>query len=361
MEVGYEKDISQNVKIIDKFANDIIVKRINEYLNENNINGSHNNNNNNTDLKEDETATPKLSRQLTDETGNAKQKHDILSLFLKYDDNLQPLKKIIERNGNMKRNNYNKNNSDNSQVNEAKKKLSNELKHIAMNMIIAGRDTTRLLLSWFIYELSNHPEVEEKVRDEISLFYKKYDKLTYSNIQNHFGEKKEEEENHKRSKKKESNFKYLECCLLETLRLHPPVSFLTRWAVEDVELPGTDGWVIRKGEEVSVLPWILARLPWLWGQDCAEFKPMRWYDKGINSFATSLYPVFNIAPRLCLGRQVAIMEAKIMVIEFLKHFRFELIPKQEIIYISSPLLNMKNGMKIKMFDALNAEFQVKKS
>ena len=73
---------------------------------------------------------------------------------------------------------------------------------------------------------------------------------------------------------------------------------------------------------------------------------MRWWEKGVNSYSIYKYPIFNINPRLCLGRQVAIMEAKIVVIEFLNKFSFKLAENQEVKYVSSILLNMKDGMKI---------------
>ena len=42
-----------------------------------------------------------------------------------------------------------------------------QLKHIAMNMIIAGRDTTRLILSWCLYQMCKRPEMRAKVFAEI--------------------------------------------------------------------------------------------------------------------------------------------------------------------------------------------------
>jgi cytochrome P450 len=42
------------------------------------------------------------------------------------------------------------------------------LRDIMINFILAGRDSTASVLSWFIYMLYRHPHVTAKVRDELS-------------------------------------------------------------------------------------------------------------------------------------------------------------------------------------------------
>ena len=111
----YEKRIKGYLKTIDQFADKIIVNKIEKYVDSN-------------------ADVPNSNRQLTDETGNTHAKQDVVSLFLKYDESLQPLKSAID-------------NASGNDVIKAKKELTQELRHIAMNLIIAGRDTTRLLLS----------------------------------------------------------------------------------------------------------------------------------------------------------------------------------------------------------------------
>lgn len=46
-------------------------------------------------------------------------------------------------------------------------KATEYLRDMLMNFLIAGRDTTGTLLTWFFYFLSRHPEVEAKVIEEI--------------------------------------------------------------------------------------------------------------------------------------------------------------------------------------------------
>eukprot|EP01084_Bolivina_argentea_P009409 17567_1 len=215
-----------------------------------------------------------------------------------------------------------------------------ELRDIALNMIIAGRDTTRLLMSWFIYEMSLQSNIKNKVYNEINELIgsdSAYE-VCYDDVCN--------------------KLQYLEACLLETLRLHPVVPWLIRYAQEDVKLPSivVNGkekeYIIYKGNQVVIPTFIYGKHPDLW-ENPETFDPMRYYDdnnqfKGVTKYETYVYPFFNIQPRLCLGRKLAISEAKTMLFYFLKTFNFKLEPNQKIEIKPGPVLNMKYGMWIEL-------------
>ena len=110
-------------------------------------------------------------------------------------------------------------------INDKTKKYSiKELRDISVNFIIAGRDTTAQLLSWTVYELCMSPEIQIKIRNEISSVTPNGD-ITYDNV---------------------SQFKYLECVLLEALRLHPSVPVLLRFATREIKLK--NGQTIHKND-----------------------------------------------------------------------------------------------------------------
>ena len=64
---------------------------------------------------------------------NDQTRYDLISLFLKYK--------------------YDKKDSNNDKDEENEELQIEDLKSLAMNFIIAGRDTTRMLLCWFLYIL----------------------------------------------------------------------------------------------------------------------------------------------------------------------------------------------------------------
>ena len=75
------------------------------------------------------------------------------------------------------------------------------LRDFIMNFLIAGRDTTAMLLTWTFHLLAEHPEVEQKCLEEIEQVLGD-DELTWDNVK---------------------ACKYIKMVLQETLRMYPPV------------------------------------------------------------------------------------------------------------------------------------------
>ena len=242
-----------------------------------------------------------------DERKELQQKYDLLSLFIK----------------------------DNPNINDK------ELRDITMNFIIAGRDTTAQLLSWFIYEMTKLDEngkkingdIENKIREEINRVC---------------GVKNGSNDGSNVSYESMKSLKYLECAFLETLRLHPSVPHLVRKAVSDIKYKD---YIIRKGDEVMVAAYAMARLGWNWDNPY-KFNPQRFYDNKNNKIidhSASKFVAFNLNPRLCLGKNLALLEAKICIVKlFTKYKNIEMIPNQQVTYIVAATNQMKDGIKLSL-------------
>ncbi|KAL8142621.1 LOW QUALITY PROTEIN: hypothetical protein V2J09_015653 [Rumex salicifolius] len=104
----------------------------------------------------------------------------------------------------------------------------------------------------------------------------------------------------------------------EALRLYPPVVTLSR-AVSNEGI-----WFYRKESKCNCLSYWFIRI---WGEDVMEFKPERFSEgvskatKGSNSFMP-----FGWGPRLCIGLNFAILEAKEALAMILQRFSFQLSP-----------------------------------
>jgi cytochrome P450 len=96
---------------------------------------------------------------------------------------------------------------------------SKYLKDIILSFIIAGKDTSAITLSWFIYELCKHPHVQEKIAQEIREVTKSEEGLTIDELAAKVTEESMEK------------MQYLHAALTETIRLHPaiPVVLLCRF------------------------------------------------------------------------------------------------------------------------------------
>ncbi|CAO3648404.1 unnamed protein product [Cunninghamella blakesleeana] len=217
--------------------------------------------------------------------------------------------------------------------NEFKEPLSDQqLRDTIMNFIIAGRDTTAQALSWTFYLLMLHPDVEERLLNEIHQFIT--DDAILSNSTNFYNVIK--------------NMVYAHAVFYEVLRLYPSVPANQRYALKDDIWP--DGTHIRKGDYVMWNSYAMGRSEKVWGSDATQFKPERWINADGNLIRESQgkWPAFHAGPRVCLGQNLATLEALVALITLLKKYKFHLVPNQEIRYQVSLTLPMKYGLKVNL-------------
>ncbi|MED6190142.1 hypothetical protein PIB30_102837, partial [Stylosanthes scabra] len=120
--------------------------------------------------------------------------------------------------------------------------------------------------------------------------------------------------------------------LYEVLRLYPSLPFITRTTKKEMKLGDL---TVPEGVEIQ-FPILLVHQDFeFWGDDAKQFNPERFSEgvlKATNGKA-SFFP-FGWGPRVCLGQNFSLMEAKMALSEILQHFSFELSPS----YIHAPLL-----------------------
>ncbi|XP_055807672.1 cytochrome P450 94C1-like isoform X3 [Solanum dulcamara] len=120
-----------------------------------------------------------------------------------------------------------------------------------------------------------------------------------------------------------SELHYLQASIYESMRLYPPIQFDSKFCLEDDFLP--DGTFVKKGTRVTYHPYAMGRMEELWGCDALEFNPQRWLKDGVfvqeNPFK---YPVFQAGLRVCLGKQMALVELKSVSLSLLRRFHVEL-------------------------------------
>ncbi|KAI7728203.1 hypothetical protein M8C21_012895 [Ambrosia artemisiifolia] len=117
---------------------------------------------------------------------------------------------------------------------------------------------------------------------------------------------------------------YLHAALSESMRLFPPMPINSRSVVNDDILP--DGTFVHKGWFVDYSVYAMGRMESLWGYDCREFKPERWLDgNGVYRQPDDMYvyPVFNGGLRMCIGKEVAYIQMKLVVVAVMHEFEIE--------------------------------------
>lgn len=135
--------------------------------------------------------------------------------------------------------------------------------------------------------------------------------------------------------------------------LFPPLTAVAtyREAAKDVTICGT---LIPKGTHLVLCPSVCNKSKRIWGADAEEFVPERW--EKLDGEAASPYSImtFLAGPRQCIGKQYALQEVKVLLIEVISKFR--LLPTEELVSndfkvnISNPgvVLRPKGGMVLRV-------------
>jgi cytochrome P450 len=173
-----------------------------------------------------------------------------------------------------------------------------QLRDEAVSILLAGFETTGNLLSWLIFTLARSPETLERLRGEIDSRVKG-EEIPGAELV--------------------LGLPFLSAVFDETLRLHPPVWAWTKRAL-GADVVG--GYEIERGQILFLSPYLIHRDPGLW-KDPDVFDPGRWNAGMRESLKGAFFP-FGIGPRTCVGRHFAILEAKLILVHFLRRFEFQL-------------------------------------
>ncbi|ERN01407.1 cytochrome P450 94A1 [Amborella trichopoda] len=201
------------------------------------------------------------------------------------------------------------------------------IRDIVICFVLAGRDTTSAALTWFFWLLARHPHVEEAIIKEIG--HKDGINMGLDDIK---------------------DLNYLHASIYESMRLYPPVPVDTKEAAREDVLP--DGTKVRKGSRVSYHPYAMGRMEALWGKDYEDFKPERWLDKENGMFVpcdSFKYAVFQAGPRICMGKEMAFVQMKTVVVALLKRFRIRIANSNfKAVYVLGLTSKMEGGFSVRI-------------
>ncbi|CDW57281.1 protein CYP 13B1, a [Trichuris trichiura] len=153
-------------------------------------------------------------------------------------------------------------------------------------------------LSYAIYELARHPEIQEKLRGEIMDYHK-------NDVQ---------------------RMMYLDCVIRETLRLYP-VAVVSRRCMQTCTIGGI---TIEKGIHVLADVWTIHYNKDIWGPDADEFVPERFAEDQLHSLHPLAWIPFGAGPRRCIGERFALLEMKLTLARLLRKYRIFLNDRTEV-------------------------------
>ncbi|KAF5293173.1 hypothetical protein FQR65_LT11018 [Abscondita terminalis] len=166
-----------------------------------------------------------------------------------------------------------------------------------ITFMVAGYETTATAISFALYNLAHHPDVQEKVVDE---------------LQGIFGNDKTRQP----SNEDFANMKYLDMVLKESQRLYPSIPLISRSAQEDFTYGNT---TFPKGIDVIVPIYFIHRHPQLY-KDPDRFDPERFTPDNVNSRHPYSFIPFSGGLRNCIGNRYAALKVKSVMSNILRNF-----------------------------------------
>ena len=169
----------------------------------------------------------------------------------------------------------------------------------AIELMIAGTDTTAHTLSFAVGELATYPEIFQKAQAIVDRVWQQYGEISTESL-------------------KELN--YIRAIVKETLRLYSVASGST--SLQAVKPTIIDGITVPVGAKVF---WSMQGA----GRDAKtypqpdQFLPERWLEEGKGSMSLPMID-FGSGAHRCLGEHLAMLEATIMLTQLLLNFNWEL-------------------------------------
>jgi cytochrome P450 len=175
-----------------------------------------------------------------------------------------------------------------------------QLRDETITFILAGHETTAVTLAWACLLLAQHPEIDARLRAEVSEVLAGRTP-TLADL---------------------PRLGLARRVVDETLRLYPPVPVISRdsYAADEI-----DGYAIPAKSGAMLSPYVTHRHPAFW-PDPDRFDPDRFLPEAVASRPRYAYFPFSGGPRLCIGNEFALMEAQILLAMIVQRYRVEVAP-----------------------------------
>uniref|UniRef100_A0A7N4P318 Cytochrome P450 family 4 subfamily F member 8 n=1 Tax=Sarcophilus harrisii TaxID=9305 RepID=A0A7N4P318_SARHA len=195
----------------------------------------------------------------------------------------------------------------------------------ADTFMFAGHDTTASGISWALYNLAQHQEYQDRCRQEIKelLGDRQPEEIEWDDL---------------------VQMPFLTMCIKESLRLHSPVSMVSRYCTKDIQLP--DGRIIPKGNICLISIFGIHHNPAVWPKP-EVYDPHRFDTNNPEKISPLAFIPFSVGSRNCIGQNFALSELKVVLA--LTLLRFRVLPdKHPVRRKPEIILREENGLRLKV-------------
>jgi cytochrome P450 len=179
-----------------------------------------------------------------------------------------------------------------------------QLRDETMTLFLAGHETTALALGWTWYLLSENPQAEGRLHEELDATLHG-NPATVADLE---------------------RLPYLQAVVRESLRLYPPAYMMARANVTPVMI---GEYEIPAGTTILSSQWVTHRDA-RYFEEPEAFRPERWLDRLEERLEGGTYYPFGDGPRRCIGQGFALLEIALAIAAIAQKFRFVLVPGARI-------------------------------
>lgn len=178
----------------------------------------------------------------------------------------------------------------------------------ALSFFVDGYETSSATMSFIIFELSIHQDIQEKLREEIMRVTAKHNnEINYESIK---------------------EMTYLDQVICESQRVNTLLNQMHKICTNECELRGSDGLVCKVEPGVKILIPVhdLQRDPLYWS-DPETFDPDRWNEERKDVVNKYAFLPFGEGPRICVGMRMALLQTKAAIATLLRKYKIERNPR----------------------------------
>jgi cytochrome P450 len=193
-----------------------------------------------------------------------------------------------------------------------------QIRDEVLTLFLAGHETTALALTWTFMLLSQHPNAERRLRDEVRSLAS----------------------DRPLGRPDMAALPFTTAVIRESMRLHPPAWIIGREPTEDIEL---GGYRVPAGTQLLIPMFMMHRDPEYFVRP-NSFEPDRWLDGLAERLPRTVYMPFGGGPRVCIGNHFAMMEAVLLLATIVRDWSFRVQPGYEPELVPSITLRPRHGM-----------------
>ena len=198
-----------------------------------------------------------------------------------------------------------------------------QIRDEALTLFLTGFDTTSLALTWTWYLISQHPQVEAELHEEL-------DRVLQGRLP---------------TLEDYPNLKFTRMVFAESMRLYPPIYIIARQAVEAFTI---GEYEVPKKTIVLVSPYLIHHDS-RFHSNPEVFNPHNWDDRpGIQHPRYEYFP-FSEGPRSCIGQHYAWLEGVMVLASIAQFWKVKMVPDHPVEIAQLLNLRPKYGMKMEVY------------